>query len=176
MELDTAFEFAVVLAWEELMKATAPCSARVECRCEPGTSLDYVGVWSVRAGGCQDLMCDYWTRTSPAHASGVRFSNGHYSDNLAQTLDFIMKNQDRFTRRADACRDGLVQIYPPSGDERIEATAWMREVHDTATNFGGAADEKMPLARTSLTDCSLGRELLHSCERGSPKDQLQTQG
>ncbi len=148
MELDKAFEFAVILAWKDLMKVTEPCSVRVEYRCEPGTSLDNVSVWSVRAGGEQDLVCDYWTRTSSAHPSGVRFRNGRYSDQLAQTLDFIMKNQDQFTRRADACRDGLVLIYPPAGVEHAEAAAWMRKVHGTGTNLGGMADERvlpMPL-------------------------------
>ena len=51
MELDKALEFAVILAWEDLMKVTDPCSARVEYRCEPGTSLDYLSVWSVDAEG-----------------------------------------------------------------------------------------------------------------------------
>ncbi len=92
-------------------------------------------------------MCDYWTWTSSAHPGGVRFRNGHSSDKLAQTLDFIMKNQDQFTRRADACRDGLVLIYPPTGDECTEANTRMREVHGSATNFAGAADERVPLGR-----------------------------
>ncbi len=44
MELDKALKFAVILAWADLMKVTTPCSARVEYRCEPGTSLDYLSV------------------------------------------------------------------------------------------------------------------------------------
>ncbi len=149
MELDNAFQFAVILAWEDLTKVTEPCSVRVEYRGEPGTSLDYVSVWSVRAGGYQDLVCDYWTWTSSAHPSGVRFRNGNYSDKLAQTLDFIMKNQDQFTRRADACRNGLVLIYAPAGNDRTEAATWMRGVHGTATNLGGAADERTPISMPS---------------------------
>ena len=142
MELDKAFQSAVILAWEDLMKVTKPSSARVEYRYEPGTSLDHLSVWSVKDRGYQDLVCDYWTWSSSAHPSGVRFRNGHYSDQLAQTLDFIMKNQDQFTRPADAGRNGLVLICPPAGDERTEAATWMRGVLGTATNFGGAADEK----------------------------------
>jgi hypothetical protein len=158
MKLDKALEFAVILAWEDLMKSAPPCSVRVEYRCEPGTSLDYLGVWSVRAAGDQYLVCDYRTLTSSARPGGVRFENGHHSDKLAQTLDFIMKNQDRFTRRADACRDGLVLIYPPTGDERTEAASWMRGVHGTATNFEGAAVERVPLSRMSSNDCRPGSE------------------
>ena len=142
MELDKALEFAVIPAWEDLMKVTSPCSARVEYRCEPGTSLDYLNVWSVGAGGKQDLVCDYWTWTSPAHPSGVRFSNRFHSDQLGQTLDFILMNQDQFTRRADACRDGLALIYPPTGDERTEAATWMSGVHGAATNVSRAAAER----------------------------------
>ena len=102
-----AFKFAVISAWEDLIKVTTPSLVRVEYVCEPGVSLDSLSVWSVRAGGEQDLVCDYWTWTSSAHPSGIRFRNGHHSDTLTQTLDFIMKNQDRFTHRADACRHGF---------------------------------------------------------------------
>lgn len=142
MELDKVFESAVILAWEDLTNATEPCSVRVEYRGEPGTSLDYVSVWSAKAGGYQDLVCDYWTWKSSAHPSGVRFMNGHHSDQLAQTLDFIMKNQEKFTRLTDACFDGLVLIYPPSRVERAEAATWMKKIQGAATNMGGAADEK----------------------------------
>ena len=149
MELDTAFQRAVILAWEDLMKASQPCSARVEYQGEPGTPLDYLSVWSVGARGYQDLVCDYWTWASTAHPRGVRFRNGHSSDQLAETLDFILQNQDQFTRRADACRDGLVLIYPPAGEERTEAATWMREVQGATTNLAGAADERVPLSRTA---------------------------
>jgi hypothetical protein len=148
MQLDKAFELAVIWGWEDLMKVTEPCSARVEYRCEPGTSLDYLSVWSVRTGGCQDLVCDYWMRASSAHEGGVRFRNRHSSDKLARALDFIMKNQDQFTRRVDACRDGLVLIYPPAGDERKEADNWMRQVHRLTLKSERPADERVALSKT----------------------------
>jgi len=110
LELDKAFQCAVTLAWEDLMKATEPRSVRVEYMREPGTPLDYVTIWSSRARGYQDLVCDYWTWTSPAHPSGVRFANKHSSDKLAETLDYIMKNQARFTRPAGAGRYGLIRL------------------------------------------------------------------
>jgi hypothetical protein len=143
MKLDKAFEFAVILAWEDLKKVAPPCSVRVEYRCGPGTSLDYLSVWSVRAAGEQYLVCDYRSSTSSARPGGVRFRNGHHSDELAQTLDFIMKNQDQFTSPADACRDGLALIYPPTGDECTEAARWMRGFHSAATNVSRAADERV---------------------------------
>jgi hypothetical protein len=152
MELDKAFKYAVILAWEDLAKVARPCSARVEYLCEPGTALDYLSVWSVRAEGEQDLVCDYWTWTSSAHPSGVRFRNGHRSDELTQILDLIMKNQDRFTRPADAGRHGLILIYPPAEDARAEAAAWMREVQGALANIGVAAGERSPLSTPSITN------------------------
>ncbi len=140
MKLDKAFELAVILAWEDLMKVNESPSVRVEYQCEPGTSLDYLRVWAAMPGGSNDLVCDYWTWTSPAHASGVRFTNGYHSDTLALTLDYIMKNQDQFTRPADACRDGLALIYPPTEDERTESATWMSGVHGAASNVCRAAE------------------------------------
>ena len=157
MKLDKAFEFAVILAWEDLMKVNESSLVRVEYQSEPGTSLDYLTVWAARPGGSNDLVCDYWTWTSSAQTSGVHFANGYHSDTLALTLDFIMRNQDQFTRPVDACRDGLVLIYPPTEDERIEAANWKGAVQGTATNFGGAADERVPLSWMSLTDGSYPR-------------------
>ena len=86
MELDKALEFAVILGWEDLMKVSDPCSARVEYRCEPGTSLDYLNVWSVDAEGHQNRVCDYWTWTSSAHPSGIRFNNKFQSVSWVRPL------------------------------------------------------------------------------------------
>jgi hypothetical protein len=126
LELDKAFRYAVTLAWEDLMKPIEPRAIRVEYLGEPESPLDHLSVWSVRAGGYQDLVCDFWTSASLAHPSGACFGNRHSSDKLAATLDFIMKNQGQFTRPADAGRHGLVLIYPPNADDRAEAATWMK--------------------------------------------------
>jgi hypothetical protein len=59
---------------------------------------------------------------------------------LADTLGFIMENQDQFTRPADGGRNGLVLIDPPGADERQEAATWMNQVRGSDTNFASAAD------------------------------------
>lgn len=146
MELDKALRFAVILAWEDLMKVAKLCSARVEYRREAGIALDHLSVWAVKARGYQDLVCDYRTCASSVHPDGVRFRNDHHSGRLAPTLDFIMKNQDRFTHPADANRNGLVLIYPPVEDDRTEAAAWLRGVNGVVAGFGGAEDEKAAAA------------------------------
>ena len=126
LELDKAFQYAVTLAWEDLMTPIEPRAIRVEYLCEPGSPLDHLSVWSVRAGGYQDLVCDFWASASLAHPSGARFGNRHSSDKLAATLDFVMKNAGQFTRPADAGRHGLVLLYPPDAKDRAEAATWMK--------------------------------------------------
>ena len=128
VELDKAFQYAVTLAWEDLMTPIEPCAIRVEYLCEPGSPLDHLSVWSLRAGGYQDLVCDFEVSVSLAHPSGACFGNRHSSDKLAASLGFIMKNQGQFTRPADAARHGLVLIHPPDADDRREAATWMNKV------------------------------------------------
>jgi hypothetical protein len=128
LELDKAFRYAVTLAWQDLMKPIEPRSIRVEYLWEPGTALDHLSVWSMRAGGYQDLVCDCWTWSSLTHPSGARFGDRYSSDVLAQALLFVMRNQGQFTRPADAGSHGLVLIYPPDADACIEAVAWMKGV------------------------------------------------
>ena len=126
VELDRAFHYAVTLAWEDLMKPTEPRAIRVEYFSEPGSPLDHLSVWSVRAGGYQDLVCDFQSSASLAHPSGACFGNRYSSDQLAASLGFIMKNQGQFTRPADAGRHGLVLIHAPDADDRKEAATWMK--------------------------------------------------
>lgn len=143
LELDQALRYAVILAWEDLRKPTEPRSVRVEYLFELGTALDHLSVWSVGAGGYQDLVCDYWTWGSLAHPSGARFGSAHYSDQLVQTLGFVMKHQGQFTHPADAGRDGLVQIHPPDADDRTDAATWMTLAQ---AREGGEAAGEAPAA------------------------------
>jgi hypothetical protein len=142
MELDKALGLAVILGWDDLKKVNDPCSARVEYRSAPGTMVDYLSIWSVDAEGHQNRVCEYWTWTSSAHPSGIRFDNKFQSPALGLALDFILMNQDQFTRPADACPEGLEIINPPTGDELTEATTWMSGVHGAATNVSRPEDEK----------------------------------
>jgi len=128
LELDRAFRYAVTLAWQDFMKPIEPRSIRVEYVSEPGTPLDHLSVWSARAGGYRDLVCDFWISASQAHPSGTHFEDRCHSDILAQALLFVMKHQGQFIRPADAGRHGLVLIHPPDADDRREAAAWMKSV------------------------------------------------
>jgi hypothetical protein len=135
LKLDEALHLAVTMAWEEIRKSDEPFSVHVEYLSEPGIALDHLGVWSVKAGGYQDLVCDYWTGSSSTHQDGARFANRYHSGRLAQTLGLIMKNQDEFTRPGDAAGcHGLVQIHAPVGDDSAQAAAVMSQ---TTSKFGG---------------------------------------
>jgi hypothetical protein len=142
MELDKALGFAVILGWEDLKKVSHLSSARVEYRGAVGTTVDYLSIWSVDSEGEQEMVSDYWTWTSAAHASGMRFIGEFSSPPLRLALDFILMNQDQFTRPIGACAEGLALIYPPTRDELTEATTWMGGVHGAATNVSHVEDER----------------------------------
>lgn len=147
LELDKAFQYTVALAWEELMTPVAPRAIRVEYLCEPGSPLDHLSVWSVRAGGYRDLVCDFWTSASLAHSTGTRFENKYHSDALAQALLFVMKNQGQFTRPSDAGRHGLVLIHAPDADDRREAATWMKGVQAFGIEASPEEDNQRPAVR-----------------------------
>src|SRR5271157_5792523 len=142
MELDKALGFAVILGWVDLKKVSDPCSARVEYRSAPGKALDYLSIWSVNAEGHQIMVCDYWTWTALSHPNGICFNGKFQSHQLGLALDFILMNQDQFTRPADACPEGLALVYPPTGNERTEAATWMGGVHAAGTNVSRAGAER----------------------------------
>jgi hypothetical protein len=123
MELDKAFEFAVILAWRDLLKVVTPASVRVEYRRELDRRLDHVTLWVDKGKGYCDRVCDYWTSVSEGRPIGMRLWRGHDSDQLTRSLAFIMENQDGFTSPPTA-RDGLVLVYPPGDAERAQAATW----------------------------------------------------
>ena len=142
MELDKALQLAVIQSWDDILKVPNSCSVRVEYEQEADTTLDYLSVWSDRPKGYQFLICRYQTPLTSARPSGTRFANGYHSNQLAQSLEFIMKNQDQFTRPTDAGRNGLALIYPPTGGDRAEAATWMSDAQSRATDLGGSAGEE----------------------------------
>ncbi len=143
MEFDTSLEFAVILAWKDLRAGDELLSATVEYESRRGLPVDSVTVWALRARGYQDRVCDYSRCASPAHPVGVRFTNSYHSNTLAQALDFIMKNQDQFTRPDDAWRPHLVLIQPPTPELAAEAAAWTAGTEATAApNLNGGTKAK----------------------------------
>ena len=131
MELDRALELAVVASWEDMVKPGDTCSVHVEYQKQPDSPLSSVMVWTTRNRGYGTLVCRYSVAPSNSaspsfEGSSVHFANSYHSRKLADTLDFVMRNQNRFTRPADRSIHGLVQIDCPSPKDRSDAAAWSR--------------------------------------------------
>ena len=133
----------MILGWDDLKKAGDMASARVEFQSAAGATVDYLSVWSVDEEGRQSMLCDYWTWTGPAHASGISFKKDFSSPRLGLALDFILMNQNQFTRPADACPEGLALVYPPTADDINEATIWMAGARGALRNASPAEIEKV---------------------------------
>jgi len=133
VELDRALEFAVVAAWEEVVKPGDISSVHVEYEKQPGCPLASLSVWTIRNRGYGTLVCRYSVAppgsvSSPSEATGVCFANSYQSELLAECLDFIVRNQGKFTRPADRSIHGLVQIDCPSEQDRRDAATWSQTV------------------------------------------------
>lgn len=137
MELDRALELAVVSSWEELVSPGESCSIHVEYRNKPEFPLNFLEVWKTKNRGYGTLICRYSVVRSNSsrgrlEAPTMRFANAYRSKTLAKNLDFILRNQHRFSQPPDRSIHGLVQIDLPSEDERKSSAAWSCGVH---TNF-----------------------------------------
>ena len=144
MDLDQAIEFAVVSSWAELLKPGESGSIHVEYKNVTGFPLNSLEVWMIRNRGYGTLVCDcaLSPADSPDAASrlfGMHFANSHSSTTLAGNLDFIMRNQSRFSRPAGRSIHGLVQIDRPDEAQRRDAEVWsstVRAGHVAAVGSG----------------------------------------
>lgn len=120
--LDRVLESAVILSWTDLMKDPASGLLHLEYAFAPDNSLDCLKLWSSKVQGRWHLVCEYWMSPSTSHANGLHFGDGFRSDGLTQTLEFIMRHQQAFSRSPNFGRTGLLQIPSPT-DEAITAAA-----------------------------------------------------
>jgi len=133
-------ECAVSLSWEDLMPAAQSGLIHIEYPTGPSRLLEYLMIWSSTSRGYWDPVGEYWMRASPSHASGLSFRNGYYSGDLARMLDLVMQHQDTFLCTPDC--HGLIQVHPPTEEERMAADTTMREAFDRA----GSALVELPAA------------------------------
>ena len=120
--LDQILECAVVLSWRDLLPGIRTSLVHVEYRLGPSGSLEFLKVWSSIIRGHQYLVCEW---TPSAAANHVSFSNDFYSKDLAQMLESIIQHQAIFSKDLTLHRDGLVQIHPPTEEDRRSAEAYM---------------------------------------------------
>jgi hypothetical protein len=124
--LDQILESAVVLSWKDLLPGKRTTLVHVEYRLGPGGSLEFLKVWSSITRGHQYLVCE-WACTPLSPDSHVSFSNDFYSQDLAQMLESIIQHQAAFFKDLTLHRDGLVQIHPPTEEDRRSAEACMAD-------------------------------------------------
>lgn len=130
MELDRALELAVISSWEEIVAPDEACAIHVVYEKLPDLAVNSLEVWKVKNRGYEGLVCGYSISRSDSgserSAPRLHFSNSYRSHTLANNLDFIMRNQCQFSRPADRSIHGLVQIDPPSDEDRKIANNWSR--------------------------------------------------
>jgi hypothetical protein len=125
--IEDALRSAMVQAWDDFATVAIPRVIRVEYLGEPGVPVDQLTVWLVSAGGYQERICDYRAGL-PSDGQGWRCWTRLHSTKLVGALDFIMRHQERFRRIADANPHGLIVVFPPTEEQRAEATAWAAEI------------------------------------------------
>jgi hypothetical protein len=129
IELDRALELAVLSSWHDLVKPGEAPTVRVEYKDVSDVPLECLEVWTGKGRGYGTLVCRY-SVAPPVSASGrvevptILFANSYHSKMLADGLDFIMRNQEHFTRPSHGSLYGLVEIKGPSEEDLTDATAW----------------------------------------------------
>ena len=124
MDFENALAFAVISAWDDLVKPEGKNSIHIEYTNVDGIPVGSLQVWATYRG-YGNRVCDYSTGpTNGARLQGTQFSNSYGSQTLAETLDLIMLNQGQFTRPAGRDVHGLVQVRVPSKADRASAAEW----------------------------------------------------
>jgi hypothetical protein len=123
ISLDRALEYAIVQSWDELMPDRTSGLIHIEYQTGEDGSTDFLQVWVSIVRGSWKLVCDLWMRPLWSNTTGLHFENDYHSEALARNLDFIMGQEETFPRLPE--RVGLIQIYPPTQEERREADRWM---------------------------------------------------
>lgn len=138
MELDQALELAVVASWGELAVPGESCTIHVEYVDLSELPVSSLEVWMIKNRGYGTLVCRYSGAGSNSSeprldVPPMHFANSYRSKTLADSLDFIMRNQRQFSRPIDHSIHGLVQIDCPSKEDQNDAVAWSRAASmDTA--------------------------------------------
>jgi hypothetical protein len=124
MDFEKALEFAVISAWDDLVKPAEKNSIHIEYANVDGIPVASLQVWATYRG-YGNRVCDYSTGpTNGSKLKGTQFSNSYASQTLAEALDLIMLNQKQFSRPAGRGVNGLVQVSVPSKEGRASAAEW----------------------------------------------------
>ena len=137
MDLDRALELAVVASWDELVDPGEACSIHVEYVNLSELPVNSLEVWKIKNRGYGTLVCRYSTGSnllvSRLEVPAMHFANSYGSQTLADSLDFILRNQQQLSRPSDRSIHGLVRVDLPLEKDRESAEIWSREVRTDST-------------------------------------------
>jgi hypothetical protein len=123
--LDEILADALILNWSDLMPELASGQIHIEYHVETMGSVEFVKVWGSTIRGCWNLICEHWMLWADSHQGGLHFDNGYKSDRLAKMLDTIMQHQGIFLVGAAPGEDRMIQVHPPTDDDRVSANRTM---------------------------------------------------
>lgn len=128
-ELTRVLQSAVILSWDDLMPPATAGSIHIEYGTGTTGVVDYLKVFSSTTRGCWNLVCEYWVRSLWEHPAGMSFGDIPCPRRFAQAIEELMQHQGEFTGLC-ASRDGMIQISPPTADERKQALSCITEAFD----------------------------------------------
>lgn len=138
--LGRALEYAVVQSWDGLMPDATSGAIHIEYETGSDGLVDFLKIWASTVRGHWNLVCEFWVRPLWSHVTGLRFANDYYSADFARTLEFVIGHENAFVKLPD--RRGLIQVSPPTEEERKEAERWTT----VAFNYDGAVPAEQPVA------------------------------
>jgi len=118
--LDRILECAAVVSWADLMPLNGSGLIHIDYAFCPGGTIEYLKLWASTTRGHWRLVCEYWMSDSSFHLRGIHFEVGYKSEDLAHSLELIMRHQSAFVASPNLGRNGLLQIQQPT-QEQIEA-------------------------------------------------------
>jgi len=121
--LERILGYLVVHSWDDLMPESTSGLIHIEYQTANNGSLDFLKVWASTTRGYWSLICELWIRPLWSHATGLLTGDDQRYANFAHTLELVIGQEGAFSKLPD--HRGLIQIYPPTQEERKEAERWM---------------------------------------------------
>lgn len=125
--LDRILEAAVIVSWPDLVANGAPALVHVEYDFGPSGDISFLQVWCSTIRGVWHLVCTYSVTVTHPRKDGLKFANGYASARLTDTLNFVMRHQDKFLVPPNLGRQGLLQITSPSTEELTSTRLLIKE-------------------------------------------------
>ena len=133
IQLDAILGDAVTLKWSDLMPEPASGLIHVEYHVGPHGSVGFLKIWASTTRGYWDLVCDYFMCSGATAKRGFRFANGYKSEGLQRMLESIIQHPEILIVGTPPGADRMVQVYPPTDEDRVTASERMEAFWSQAT-------------------------------------------